>query len=898
MPRTDDKVFGAKVLLLVSSLLTLALLMYAAWAENIAPEWRGHQQAYRAALVDRAETPQERAVANDYRVEYRQAYLPAIDRVDRCVTCHVGVEDPAMGGATPPLAAHPGDWLATHPVEQFGCTVCHGGQGRATTVDDAHGEVPFWDAPLLRGEAVYTSCGSCHYENDLFGAEQDLYGHTDPDRPIYANELAATLPGAAGASRGKQLLLTSGCLGCHQYRGKGGRLGPDITYVGDKPKHDYVFAHVQGPHEPAQWLFEHFKFPREVTPGTLMPDLGLTDAQAWDLTAYMLSQHRKGRPARYTPLPQLAGGPPASGSNLYGMFCASCHGRDGSGSEVEGIRTPSLSNPDTLAVASDEYLRTIVTHGRPRTKMLAWNSAGGGLTAGEIDTVVAHVRSWESRAPRPEDVSVARGDARVGAGLYRQNCAGCHGTHGEGGIGTKLNAGEFLAIASDEFLRDTLVHGRPNTAMIGWKQLSGENLSDLLAYIRTWSQPKATLAEVEALTPNLRIGKRLFRSNCANCHGKKGQGDIGPALNNQDLLALADTEFLFEAIVHGRPGTAMPAWHHLSSEDVSDLMGYLRSWQKVPARQVPKRIAAGEWANGQALYAGACASCHGGEGEGGLGPQLNNPVLLRSASDGMLYDMIAHGRTSTQMRPFLKRHGGVAEFSQRQIEDIVAFIRRWEGLPRTATARPGHGFPEAGAEVYTRACVQCHGADGQGGTAPALGNPKFLRAASDGYLIATIILGREGTEMRSMGRYSQGNVQLSSREVQDVVAYIRQWEEEPTPGIPHRYVQGDANRGLEAYGSFCVGCHGAEGRGGYAPELNNQGFLTAATDGFLQATIVRGRQGTPMRPFGIGAQGVAELSTQTINDLVVYLRSWDAQAAPPPVGDTTPTPAEPAGSAE
>ena len=80
-------------------------------------------------------------------MEVRQILLPELNRVDRCTTCHLAVEDPSYGGYPQPLAYHP--LHEQHPFEKFGCTICHRGQGRATTIADAHGNVPHWDQPML-----------------------------------------------------------------------------------------------------------------------------------------------------------------------------------------------------------------------------------------------------------------------------------------------------------------------------------------------------------------------------------------------------------------------------------------------------------------------------------------------------------------------------------------------------------------------------------------------------------------------------------------------------------------------------------------------------------------------------------------------------------------------------
>ena len=72
----------------------------------------------------------------------KQTIVNDLRRVDRCTTCHLAIDKPQLALAEEPFTAHPGQFLQWHPVEKFGCTVCHGGQGLATDVKAAHGDVP------------------------------------------------------------------------------------------------------------------------------------------------------------------------------------------------------------------------------------------------------------------------------------------------------------------------------------------------------------------------------------------------------------------------------------------------------------------------------------------------------------------------------------------------------------------------------------------------------------------------------------------------------------------------------------------------------------------------------------------------------------------------------------
>jgi cytochrome c553 len=142
--------------------------------------------------------------------------------------------------------------------------------------------------------------------------------------------------------------------------------------------------------------------------------------------------------------------------------------------------------------------------------------------------------------------------------------------------------------------------------------------------------------------------------------------------------------------------------------------------------------------------------------------------------------------------------------------------------------------------------------------------------------------------MRPVKRGPQSILELSSDEVNDLVAYLRSWEHTPPFNaggiveIPHRFVvPWDLARGRELFASNCEGCHGVEGKGLWAPELNNEGFLSAATDGFLQATIIRGRTGTAMRAFGHGANGLVDLRASDVDDIVAYMRHWSKRTPSP-----------------
>jgi len=129
---------------------------------------------------------------------------------------------------------------------------------------------------------------------------------------------------------------------------------------------------------------------------------------------------------------------------------------------------------------------------------------------------------------------------------------------------------------------------------------------------------------------------------------------------------------------------------------------------------------------GKQLFEGLCADCHGFEGTGGRGPNLNRPTLTRAQDDETLRALIRDGLPDRGM-PRVRR---TTDNEQKQ---LMAYVRSLGRAARAAAV----GDPQKGSAVYQRSgCSSCHVINGEGGTIGpeltiigTLRGPDYLRQA-------------------------------------------------------------------------------------------------------------------------------------------------------------------------
>jgi mono/diheme cytochrome c family protein len=196
----------------------------------------------------------------------------------------------------------------------------------------------------------------------------------------------------------------------------------------------------------------------------------------------------------------------------------------------------------------------------------------------------------------------------MGAQLYAENCAVCHGPKGEGRIGAELSK-DWPSIRPDLRVKTAIEEGVSGSPMLAWSQENGGPLTDeeiesLTLYILSWEtgglpdlSPTPTFTPRPPITPVPDVegdpnrGAVLYAENCAVCHGRDGQGRVGVTLS-QDWPAIRPDLSVKSAIERGVPGSPMPAWSQanggpLGDEDINDIVAFTLS---LPASAQPLEL--------------------------------------------------------------------------------------------------------------------------------------------------------------------------------------------------------------------------------------------------------------------------------------------------------------------
>lgn len=423
------------------------------------------------------------AIAKE-KIKLRQVFNHELRIVDRCQSCHVAAD---RKGFTDKLFPHPfrshpdvffipattetpgetvkegkkeaknGETsatpprvmniLAVHPVEKFGCTSCHRGQGfAASSVRDAHGEVEFVNMPLLRGEFAQATCLKCHQQE-------------------------TELKGAPVLNEGRRLAVEYGCIGCHTIA----QLTPEEADRQVAPDLRELRKKLISP----QWLVDWIENPRRFRPTTKMPHFYLTRQQAEQIAAY-LWQNADPPPAGIEQPTSLPPNVIAAGRKLFeSVGCLACHSL--SGKKGEGNFAPNLARVGEKM--RYDYMVSWLMN--PKNHQPNGRMPSLRLTRQEASNIAAYLTTQRSNVPTSQRSSVSLDDplkARQGKALIEHyGCFGCHpikGMEGRSKIGAELSLFgskpvELLdyGLIEEEVLHKVgLHHARHNTAKarIAW----------------------------------------------------------------------------------------------------------------------------------------------------------------------------------------------------------------------------------------------------------------------------------------------------------------------------------------------------------------------------------------------------------------------------------------------
>ena len=206
-------------------------------------------------------------------------------------------------------------------------------------------------------------------------------------------------------------------------------------------------------------------------------------------------------------------------------------------------------------------------------------------------------------------------------------------------------------------------------------------------------------------------------------------------------------------ISSGGAHVTMPVWGKiLTPEQLDALVQYTLTASKGKGTE-----------EGAQLFATNCSACHGQFGQGGpnparpgdIIPPISSAEFLGTRDDTTLRNIVSQGQPDLGMNPFGSAYGG--PLTDDQVDSVVAFVRGWQANPpqdrvllkclrlrrlsRALTAE----------QIFESVCAQCHGANGEGGSGPALNTPEFQAKYDDQTLSNVISEGIPSTPMIGVG---------------------------------------------------------------------------------------------------------------------------------------------------
>jgi len=594
--------FGDRARAFGSLSVILVICLAIAPAKDRFREWTRYQSRYLHLIRGRGEAA---SLQRRFQGGLQQIWMPELGVTDRCGTCHLGLKEASLWDVgTQPFRPHP---PIPHSLTEFGCVMCHRGQGVATGVEEAHRSTLAWEQPILPARYLESSCGQCHWN---------------------------TLTGTPQLNQGRKLLTRYGCVSCHVLKTPEGRrlasttAAPPLAHIAEKTPREWVFA----------WL----KNPQAYAVTATMPNFELTDADARDISAFLMSQSTPYLAVASQPA-SAASADAQAGASVYGeSFCASCHATvNAAGMLVGGDVGPELTRigskvkPEWLT----EWLRnpktydpaTAMPHYRFDQKQLG--PLSGFLEAKTDSDLLANVH-LEPATPE----QIARGKTLV----TERGCASCHEING---IKRPDNFAPELTVVGSESLTKIVFapgveHTLPDYMQAKIRQPHTFPGAKMPQY--TFTQPQvdalvtALLAQTErALTlpatlrvagkresdyrPAGKAGQLMADMNCFSCHAINGRGgDMAPDLTWEG--SSVQRRWLVSFMKN--PNTLRPALirrmprFNVTDAEAETIADYIMTVYQTPAfdRDAldPAKFSAADVELGRQLFYSkyACQACH------------------------------------------------------------------------------------------------------------------------------------------------------------------------------------------------------------------------------------------------------------------------------------------------
>ncbi len=226
--------------------------------------------------------------------------------------------------------------------------------------------------------------------------------------------------------------------------------------------------------------------------------------------------------------------------------------------------------------------------------------------------------------------------------LYGQNCAGCHGSDGKLGPAPPLNDPLFRAIVPEEELQGVLTKGRKKALMPAFAKENGGSLTE---------------AQIQVLVMEIKgIPYKIV---------KKEEGET------------TKVEIVPEA------GGVSPKWG--TPETPPKGAPSYREQAASGAPATPGRGSGAGDERGAAVFARACATCHGDHGqgiheEGEIVRTIHEPAFLALTSNQVLRRYAITGRPDLGMPSYAQARPDNPNFvplTDEEVTDLVALLASW-----------------------------------------------------------------------------------------------------------------------------------------------------------------------------------------------------------------------------